>query len=813
MILDRLVLKNFKRFRDEEIHFKDGITGILGNNGTGKSSLVQAIFFALYGVQATGIAADYIVSSFASPKEKCEVRLDFRIGGDTYTVHRTFRKGKAVTHDATFHKNRKLMATGVSQVETEVKRTLGMGPVDFKNTIYAGQKDLLTLLENTPGKRKEWFLRALGIDFLKSESEKILKDLIDAKTADLQRKEGELSAMTARQSTEEFAALEASVGRLQASIAEHTKARDVQAARRAALDAELKLLAEKKTAYARLVQKQQTLERERDADSAQAKKLEASLALIADEEAEYHRIEKTAGTFPEIRKKLDGLQQKKAEYLRLKGELGFASREIADLIARAEKQRTLIRGLDNDAVKKAELIAKVRAGLGAAQEIAEDRLETAVSYRLAEINQRTGTLSARQKHYKEESEKVLADQKTIRDAGADGTCPLCRQKLGSHFGSLDAEFTQKLQELNDTSVADLEKQEKLGKEKTTVESLKPLLSQIRTLSEKLRQKAAGESELADLEEKRTKKIHEQGTISGIIAQLAFNEAEYLACERETASVQKVQLRFIELGRKIGQGIMVKKQLGELTTRITVRDTELTNLSKEIAAAAFCPDVITEREKALATTESALRNEEVMITGAQKDLDFTREKIAEFRKAETQIAFLQKEAEAHKHEIELLRLTRSLIGEYVVYLMQVVRSRLEGEVSRIISEITGGRYEQVLLDDDFNLLVRDIDNDYPIDRFSGGEQDDIAVALRIALSRYLAELHGVHESTFLIFDEIFGSQDEERRSNLLTALRTQESRFPQILLISHIAEMQGEFANTLVVEMGTDMVSRVREVGE
>ncbi len=326
MILDRLVLKNFKRFSHAEIHFRDGITGILGNNGTGKSSLVQAVFFALYGVQATGISADYIVSSFASPKEKCEVRLDFRIGGDTYTVLRTFKKGKSVTHDATFHKNGKLMATGVSQVETEVKRTIGMGPVDFKNTIYAGQKDLLTLLENTPGKRKEWFLRALGIDFLKSESEKILKDLIDEKTADLQRKEGELLAMTARQSEEEFAALEASVDRLLSSIAEHTKARDIQAARRAKLEAELKLLAEKKTAYARLVQKQQTLERERDADSARAKNLEASLALVADEEAEYHRIEKTANTFPEIRKKLDILQQKKAEYLRLTGELGFASR-------------------------------------------------------------------------------------------------------------------------------------------------------------------------------------------------------------------------------------------------------------------------------------------------------------------------------------------------------------------------------------------------------------------------------------------------------------------------------------------------------
>jgi exonuclease SbcC len=146
-------------------------------------------------------------------------------------------------------------------------------------------------------------------------------------------------------------------------------------------------------------------------------------------------------------------------------------------------------------------------------------------------------------------------------------------------------------------------------------------------------------------------------------------------------------------------------------------------------------------------------------------------------------------------------------------MQVVRSRIEGEVSRIISEITSGRYEQVLLDEDFNLLIRDIDDDYPIERFSGGEQDDIAVALRIALSRYLAELHQVHESTILIFDEIFGSQDEERRNNLLTTLRSQESRFPQILLISHIPEMQGEFSNTLLVEMGMDNASRIREVSE
>jgi exonuclease SbcC len=813
MILDRLVVRNFKRFKDEEIHFKDGITGILGNNGTGKSSLVQAVFFALYGVQATGIGADYIVSSFASPKEKCEVRLDFRIGGDSYTVLRTFKKGKSVTHDATFHKNGKLMATGVSQVETEVKRTLGMGPVDFRNTIYAGQKDLLTLLENTPGKRKEWFLRALGIDFLSTESQKIVKEQVDAQAGELLRREGELAALVSRQSEEEFATLQESVARFHAVITEHTKIRETHQSRRSTLEADLKLLAEKKTAYARLLQQQQTLKQERDADTLQAKKLAASLALIAEAEIEYHRIEKMACSYPAVRQRMDEFREKRAEYLRLTAEIGFVKKEIADLAARVEKQRALIRELDTGAEMKAALTATVRAGLGATQEIADDRLDGAVSYRLAEINQQTGTLAARLQSCKEEQEKLLSDQKTIRNAGADGTCPLCRQKLGSHFGSLDAEFTQKSQELAGEAVATREKQEKLRQEKAAIESLKHALDQIRTLAEKCRQKPGCEAELAVLEAQHTKKSEEKQAIAGSITRLNYNAEEYQACEQETAEVQKVQLRYIELGNKTGQGIQTKKQLAELNARIRERETELEKLATAITAAAFDPTAITKLEATVKETDAALRTEDVLIAGAEKDLRFTEEKIAAYKKAGAQIASLQKEAESQKEEIDLLKLTRNLIAEYVVYLMQVVRSRLEGEVSQIISEITGGRYEQVLLDEDFNLLVRDIDNDYPLERFSGGEQDDIAVALRIALSRYLAELHGVHESTFLIFDEIFGSQDEERRNNLLTALRTQESRFPQILLISHIAEMQGEFANTLIVEMGTDMVSRVREVGD
>jgi exonuclease SbcC len=810
MILDRLVLKNFKRFRDEEIRFKDGITGILGNNGTGKSSLVQAVFFALYGVQATGIAPDYIVSSFASPKEKCEVRLDFRIGGDNYTVLRTFKKGKSVTHDATFHRNGKLMATGVSQVEEEVKRTVGMGPVDFRNTIYAGQKDLLTLLENTPGKRKEWFQKALGVDYLKTESDALLKRQTEEKSGELQKMTGHLEALAGQQSREDLADLQASVAQFTAAIAGHGQQKAVLLKQRAEIDARIKVLAEKRASHDRLLQQQLAVRKEISAEAEQQEAMESALALLGNDEAEYRGLEKAAGSYPEIRSRLDRLAQQKAEHQRLTGELGFCRKQAAELQARIEKEKNRLAGLAGDAEEYARLAATIRKEIGAGPELSDERLDTAVNYKLAELLKRAGTLAAEQQRYREERERLKTDRETIAEAGPDGICPLCRQNLGAHFGDLEQEFGSRLRELEDNAVAGKKKQEQLEKEKATVEALRPVLEKLRAIAAELKRRAEYEAAIAELKGQYDANVREQQAHADALAKLAFDATAYSVAEQEEAAARKVQARFAELGRKIGQAVSMKEQLAALMTRIAGRNADLAKLEQEVRKAPYDPSESAMAEDRMRETEKALRDADVATANAKRDREFAERKIADYKRTADQIAQLQEQAAALRDEIELLKLTRTLIAEYVVYLMQVVRSRLEGEVSRIIGEITGGRYEQVLLDEDFNLLVRDVDDDYAIGRFSGGEQDDIAVALRIALSRYLAELHQVHESTFLIFDEIFGSQDEERRNNLLVALRTQESRFPQILLISHIAEIQGEFENTLVVEMGGQS-SRVREV--
>jgi DNA repair protein SbcC/Rad50 len=810
MIIDRIVLKNFKRFREQEIHFKDGITGILGNNGTGKSSIVEAIFFALYGVQATGLSSDYIVSSFASPKEKCEVRLDFRVGGDSYTVIRTFKKGKTVQHDATLHSGGKLRATGVSPVETEVRRVLGMGPVDFRNTVYAAQKDLLTLLENTPGKRKEWFLRALGIDYLKTESDRLLKERADAKDRDLQLLEGELKGLVERQDPDELKNLQASVVSFKAAIADLKKQHEHHDGRRKQVAAEMQQFSEKKTEYTRLVERHKALAGETSGLTSQKDQITAQLAGLAGREREYQQLERQLSGYEAMKRKLEALRKRKADFEQLNAEQRFAGQECTALKGRIEKERTKVEALDREAAQLASLRTGVRSLFRFGPEVPDTGIEQAVTARVSEVIHAIGTLSARLDQLVTERNKLLDNWNTLKETGPDGVCPLCRQTLGEHYTGIAEEYASRLECIVQEAVQVHEDQECMTAEMERINHQKPALDEIRSLTERQKTRPGLEADVRDLLAQVQAKEEAMQSLAIRIRELGYDETIFTKTGRDVAELDKVQKRAADLGKQIAHGAALKTQVAHLGEQIGKKQQELNELRETIDRSGFDPGTGTRLEQTRAEIDAAIRTAGTEIARMTERLGHMKEKIALHQKEEAKIGELHQRVKALKEEIDLLRLTRTVIGEYVLYLMQVVRSRIEGEVSRIIGEITGGRYEQVLLDEDFNLLVRDIDNDYAIDRFSGGEQDDIAVALRIALSRYLAELHQVHESTLLIFDEIFGSQDEERRTSLLTALRTQESRFPQIILISHIAEIQGEFSNTLVVEMGTDLASTVKE---
>ena len=71
--------------------------------------------------------------------------------------------------------------------------------------------------------------------------------------------------------------------------------------------------------------------------------------------------------------------------------------------------------------------------------------------------------------------------------------------------------------------------------------------------------------------------------------------------------------------------------------------------------------------------------------------------------------------------------------------------------------------------------------------SGGEQDVVNLSLRLALARLITERAGQPHS-LLILDEVFGSLDTDRRRNVLDVLNNLRDWFEQILVISHIEDI-------------------------
>jgi len=1048
-------MRNFKRFRDQEIVFQDGITGIVGNNGTGKSSIVAAVLFALYGLQGTGLDGDYIVSSFAGPQDVCEVRLDFSVGGNEYAVVRKFkRRSSSTLHEANLYLNRKLLASSVQKVGQEVQRIVGMGPGDFRNTIYAGQKELLALLESRAGSRKDWFMQVLGIDYLKKDSMEELKEVIDAREGAYRELSGRLQELDAdgirgrlaalraglagaEEEVERAAAAERSAGealeharqerdrllsvrdrylhlareekaladeiarlrsecreeeteiaerqRLQAELEELALLAD----RYEPLKAEVAALAEQKARADRLALEASAVEEHiREYDERRAK-VEAELAALAEDEKAVADLARDVAEWQALRDRIAAMKELQPEYDALREELARMDERFAQTERRVRENRVEIeeveekarrlRALEEEAGDYETLRAREEVLLSAqeharqkerclrevdaaseemsllASEIAglarqlagigsiEEKIESAES-RKDYLTSRISACAERQETIREEIRKLAEHRAEILAAGPEGSCPTCHQGLGEHYEDLVGDLAAATASMQKTLAAlEGEHARATADRESLVAALKELYEQ-RTASQRLKEQHAlyssryeqsasvGERWRAEAEEhrdamralgvedydpaahaalrERIRALAEMRTmadtlrgecsrlpvlqgerqqliadvenyfarkeeVEGKISRLGFDPAVRQRLEAEAQALEPSCRAYAEAQARLARRPALEEELKAVSARAGGLRERLQAASDELARHSWDPELFArltgEYERAEAAHRRAfelrVRLEEVprllegleakrnLLANRESELLWVRTSIGELGFGEEMVAAAQEvlavcerdllaareqryaaaarvsslkadieeeagrlsrsedligQQEALTEEIGRLKLTRSLIKDYTDYLLQVVRDRIEEEAGRVLAEITDGRYGTVMLDDDFTVLVHDMGDDYPADRFSGGEQDDIAIALRVALSRFLAGVNEVHDSTFLIFDEIFGSQDEGRRNNLLRALRTQEAHFPQILLISHITEVQDEFSTTLMVEMGADQASTVRE---
>jgi exonuclease SbcC len=128
----------------------------------------------------------------------------------------------------------------------------------------------------------------------------------------------------------------------------------------------------------------------------------------------------------------------------------------------------------------------------------------------------------------------------------------------------------------------------------------------------------------------------------------------------------------------------------------------------------------------------------------------------------------------------------------------IRPALARKASLLLRELTEGRYADLALDEEYEVSIGVGGRMRPIRECSGGEQDLANLCLRLAISELVTESTGIG-ATFVVLDEVLGSQDEERRDAIMALLPRLGGHFGQILMVAHIPSVQDRFEQVIATE--------------
>ena len=200
MIIHRARVSGFQIIADPiELDFPEkGRIGIFGTNESGKTTLMEAVEYALYGLRRGGAAEESRENIITWGKEEAEVEVEFTSGQDRFLLTRTFNiRGE---HRARLipivdgQKNVSDALTSLTEIETKVEQITGMDRESFKKLVYIKQKDLDALKGLVKAKREQLVNKVMGIEIF-DEAARRVKDDVSQLAEDIRSKETELTSV------------------------------------------------------------------------------------------------------------------------------------------------------------------------------------------------------------------------------------------------------------------------------------------------------------------------------------------------------------------------------------------------------------------------------------------------------------------------------------------------------------------------------------------------------------------------------------------------------------------------------------------
>jgi len=166
-MLKKIKLQNWKAHKQSEYEFKPGTNVIIGQMGAGKSSILQAISYAIFGTFSELKSKEIKVSDLPTRGLDgviSEVNLSLHPSDVEYQISRTIKNG--ITSEAIVRNSsgQLLAGTNSMQVTDFLAEKLGLDEDVFLRTAYARQNDIDMFLRLSPGDRKSKLDELMGLE-------------------------------------------------------------------------------------------------------------------------------------------------------------------------------------------------------------------------------------------------------------------------------------------------------------------------------------------------------------------------------------------------------------------------------------------------------------------------------------------------------------------------------------------------------------------------------------------------------------------------------------------------------------------------
>ncbi|MDD5162790.1 MAG: ATP-binding protein [Candidatus ainarchaeum sp.] len=165
-MIKRVVLENWRTHAKSEFEFEKGTNVLVGQMGSGKSSVMDAICFALFGtfpaLQAKRVSLEEIITSKPNKENFARVMLEFDYAGKNFVVERTIkRKG---TNEAKLSCDGKFLAgPKTTDATAAIEQCLDINYDLFSRAVYSEQNQIDYFLKLSPSQRKIQFDELLDL--------------------------------------------------------------------------------------------------------------------------------------------------------------------------------------------------------------------------------------------------------------------------------------------------------------------------------------------------------------------------------------------------------------------------------------------------------------------------------------------------------------------------------------------------------------------------------------------------------------------------------------------------------------------------